>query len=96
MAGRTPAGPLTFARVSTDDIHGLIRTYVGEGAFTDDALETFGARAVVQVPGLQKLMKYICKNGFEHHTAMSASHVAAILAEAFETYFGWDVYHHEG
>jgi L-fucose isomerase-like protein len=42
------------------------------------------------------LMRYICKNGFEHHAAMSASHSAAILAEAFETYFGWDVYHHKG
>ncbi|RIK41344.1 MAG: fucose isomerase, partial [Chloroflexi bacterium] len=26
MAGRTPAGPVTFARVSTDDVHGAIRT----------------------------------------------------------------------
>jgi L-fucose isomerase-like protein len=94
VAGRTPAGPVTFARVSTDDRHGRIRTYVGEGRFTDDPLSTFGARAVVQVPGLQKLMRYICKNGFEHHAAMNASHTAAILAEAFETYLGWEVYHH--
>jgi L-fucose isomerase-like protein len=49
----------------------------------------------VEVPGLQRLMKYICKNGFEHHVAMSASHTSSVLAEAFETYFGWDVYHHE-
>jgi hypothetical protein len=26
---------------------------------------------------------------------MSASRVASILAEAFETYFGWEVYHHQ-
>lgn len=96
VAGRVPAGPLTFARISTDDNQGLIRTYVGEGMFTDDPLDTFGARAVVHVPGLQTMMKYICKNGFEHHCAMNASHSAAILAEAFETYFGWDVYHHAG
>ena len=94
MAGRTPAGLLTFGRVSTDDAHGVIRTYVGEGAFTDDPLDTFGTRAVVQVPGLQRLMKYVCKNGFEHHVAMNASHTAGVLAEAFETYFGWDVYVH--
>ena len=93
MAG--PAGPVTFARISTDELNGKIRTYAGEGRFTDDPLDTFGARAVVEVPGLQKLMKYICKNGFEHHCAMNASHSAAILANAFETYFGWDVYHHE-
>jgi L-fucose isomerase-like protein len=67
---------------------------VGEGVFTDDPLDTFGTRAVVQVPGLQRLMKYVCKNGFEHHVAMNASHTAGVLAEAFETYFGWDVYVH--
>ncbi len=96
VVGRTPAGPVTFARISTDDMNGLIRTYVGEGEFTDDPLDTFGSRAVVKVPGLQRLMKYICKNGFEHHVAMNASLTADALAEAFETYLGWDVYRHEG
>ena len=94
MAGRVPAGPMSFARVSTDDPAGLIRTYMGDGAFTDDPLDTFGNRAVVHVPGLQKLLRHVCKNGFEHHVAMSASHSAAVLAEAFETYLGWEVYHH--
>jgi len=96
VVGRTPAGPVTFARISTDDLQGVIRSYVGEGRFTDDPLETFGSRAVVEVPNLQHLMKIICKQGFEHHVAMSASHTAAALAEAFETYFGWEVYYHEG
>ncbi|MCP5110116.1 MAG: fucose isomerase, partial [bacterium] len=71
VAGRTPPGPVTFARISTDDPNGKIRTYVGEGSFTDDPLETFGSRAVVEVPRLQELMRYICKNGFEHHAAMN-------------------------
>jgi L-fucose isomerase-like protein len=96
MAGRTPSGPVTFARVSTDDVNGAIRTYVGEGHFTDDKLDTFGTRAVVQVTALQKLMKYICRNGFEHHVSMNGSHTAPVLAEAFSTYFGWEVYTHEG
>lgn len=96
IAGRVPAGPMSFARISTDDRNGVIRTYVGDAMFTDDPLDTFGGRAVVEVPGLQKLLQYICKNGFEHHGAMNASHSAAILAEAFETYFGWEVYYHKG
>jgi L-fucose isomerase-like protein len=94
LSGRTPSGPVTFARVSTDDRSGRIRTYVGEGQFTDDPLKTFGTRAVVQAPELQRLMRHVCKNGFEHHVAMNASHCAGILAEAFETYLGWDVYRH--
>ena len=95
--GRTAAGPLTFARIDTDDRHGRINTYVGEGLLTDDYLSAMsGTRAVVEVDGLQKLMRYICKNGFAHHAAMSQSKVASVLAEAFETYLGWTVYHHEG
>ena len=94
VAGRVPAGPMTYARISTDDNQGVIRTYIGEGEFTDDPLETFGARAVIYTPRLQKLMQYICKNGFEHHCAMNASHSAAVLEEAFQSYFGWDVYRH--
>ncbi|MCL6431885.1 MAG: fucose isomerase [Anaerolineae bacterium] len=94
VSGMAPAGPLTFARISTDDRRGCIKAYVGEGRFTADPLDTFGCRAVVEVPGLQRLLRYICRNGFEHHAAVSASHVAAILAEAFEAYLGWELYYH--
>jgi L-fucose isomerase-like protein len=96
MEGRVPAGPMSYARLTTDDWNGVIRTYVGDGMFTDDPLDTFGSRAVVEVPDLQGLLRYICKSGFEHHVAMSASHSADILAEAFDTYMGWDVYQHQG
>jgi len=95
ITGRVPAGPFTFARVSTDDFNGEIIAYVGEGRFTDDPLKTFGSRAVVEIPDLQTLMQYVCKSGFEHHVAINKGNTAAILAEAFETYFGFDVYHHE-
>jgi L-fucose isomerase-like protein len=95
LAGRTPGGqPVTFGRVSTDDRAGRIIAYVGEGRFTDDPLETFGTRAVVEVPDLQALMRMICRRGFEHHAAMNASKSAAILREAMETYLGWDVHVH--
>jgi L-fucose isomerase-like protein len=90
LMGRTPAGPVTFGRVSTDDRAGTIRAYVGEGRFTDDPLNTFGTRAVVEVPGLQQLMRFICKEGFEHHAAMNASHVARSVHDAMATYLGWD------
>jgi hypothetical protein len=85
---------MSFARLSTDDTYGEIRGYVGDGRFTDDTLNTFGSRAVVEVPDLQGLLKYICRMGFEHHAAMAAATSSDILAEAFETYFDWDVYQH--
>jgi L-fucose isomerase-like protein len=96
VAGRTPAGPFGYARLTTDDKGGQIRAYMGDGEFVDDELATFGSRAVVRVPKLQSLLRYICKNGFEHHAAMAPAHAAGVLAEAFETYFGWDTYYHQG
>jgi L-fucose isomerase-like protein len=94
LAGRTPSGPVTFARISTDDRNGRIASYVGEGRFTNDDLKTFGTRAVVEVPDLQGLMRVICRRGFEHHAAMNGSHTAGAMVEAFEQYLDWDVYRH--
>ncbi|HWL16197.1 MAG TPA: L-fucose/L-arabinose isomerase family protein [Opitutus sp.] len=95
LDGRTPASPLTFGRITTDDTAGVIRTYVGEGTLTNDELKTFGNRAVAHVPKLQKLLHHVCREGFEHHVVMNASRTAAVLAEAFETYLGWECHHHE-
>jgi L-fucose isomerase-like protein len=36
VVGRVKAGAMSFARFSTDDVSGVIRGYVGEGAFTND------------------------------------------------------------
>ena len=94
LDGRTPAMPLTFGRISTDDNKSIIKASVGEGALTDDALNTFGNRAVAQINNLQGLMKYVCRNGFEHHVVMNASNTAGILKEAMENYLGWEVYEH--
>lgn len=94
LDGRTPASPLTYARITTDDTSGVIRAYIGEGQLTDDELKTFGNRAVAHVPKLQKLLHYICNEGFEHHAVMNASHSAAVLNEAFSRYLGWEVYYH--
>jgi L-fucose isomerase and related proteins len=95
LDGRTPANPLTYARITTDDTSGIIRAYVGEGQLTDDELKTFGNRAVAQVPKLQKLLKHVCNEGFEHHVVMNASHSASVLNEAFSRYLGWEVYYHQ-
>ncbi len=93
--GRAPAAPLTIARISTDDVNGKCKAYVAEGQFLDEPLETFGSRAVVEIPNFQPLLKLICKVGFEHHSAMSPSHVADAVAEGLENYLGWEVFRHE-
>lgn len=94
LDGRTPAGPLTYGRITTADAEGKIRCYVGEGELTNDELKTFGNRAVAKVPNLQRVLRHVCEKGFEHHVVMTQSHSAEILAEAFGNYFGWEVCNH--
>lgn len=94
MAGRAATGPVTYARVSTDDVNGIICAYTGQGELTNDPLDTFGHRAVIHTPGLQDLLAYLCKNGFEHHVAMTMGNVSETLHEAFTTYMGWENYRH--
>ena len=94
--GKVKSGAMSFARFSTVDTDGVIRGYVGEGKFTDDALETFGGAGVVEIPEMQKLLRYICENGFEHHVAANFSSVAAAVEEAARNYLGWETYRHAG
>jgi L-fucose isomerase-like protein len=92
--GRVKAGPMSFARFSTDDETGRIRGYAGTGEFTSDPLETFGGAGVVRIPELQKLLRYICEEGFEHHVAANFSTTASAVNEAASNYLGWDMYLH--
>ena len=86
---------MSFARFSTDDLSGKMRGYVGAGRFTDDPLNTFGGAGVVEIPRMQKLLHYICENGFEHHVAANLATVDAAVYEAATRYLGWNMYWHE-
>jgi L-fucose isomerase-like protein len=92
--GRVNAGPVTYARLSTNDLEGFVCGYIGEGAFTDDPLDTFGGAGVVHIADFQQLLRFICENGFEHHVAANLSTVADVVHEAWTRYMGWDIYRH--
>ncbi len=94
IKGKVAAGPFTFFRVSTDDVIGEVRCYVGQGEFTDDPYGMDGGIAVCRVDNLQVLMKVLCRNGFEHHVAMGREHVADLIEEAVTSYLGWEIYRH--
>jgi L-fucose isomerase-like protein len=95
IVGRVRAAPFTYCRVSTDDFNGKLAAYVGQGEMTNDPLKTFGGFGVVRVPKLQKLLRYICEHGFEHHVAINLSQTASAVNEALGKYMGWDVYYHD-
>jgi len=86
--GRIAPGPVTYARISTSDTAGSVTCYVGEGKFTEDPLDTFGGYGVIEIPGLQELLRKICLSGFEHHFAVTRGNVAGVLKEAFGNYLG--------
>ena len=92
--GRVKSGPMSYARYSTDDRRGVVRGYTGQGRFTDDPLETFGGAGVVEIPKLQKLLKYICREAFEHHVAANFSEVAPAIHEAAVRYLGFESHYH--
>ena len=94
VKGRITAGPMTFFRISTDDTRGVIKSYLGEGEFTDDPCYIDGGYGVCKIQNLQGLLSYMCKNGFEHHIAMTRSHCADVLEEALSTYLEWELYRH--
>jgi L-fucose isomerase-like protein len=92
--GKIKASDMSFARLTTDDTGGRLLGYLGQGRFTEDTVETFGGYGVLEIPNLQRLMKFICANGFEHHVAVNLSQVADALYEAFTTYLDIDAYYH--
>jgi L-fucose isomerase-like protein len=91
---RIQDNPFTYLRLTTDDFEGRIKAYLGEGEFTDDALETFGGYGVVRVPRFQELLAYICENGYEHHVTINQTRVATPVNEALNKYLGWSTYFH--
>ena len=95
VKGKVAPGKMTYFRISTDDTKGVIKAYLGEGKITDDPYGMNGGIAVCEIPNLQTLMKFMCKNGFEHHVGMVRGHVADILEEAIGNYLGWEVYKHQ-
>jgi L-fucose isomerase-like protein len=95
VKGKVAAGPMTYFRLSTDDTRGRVKAYLGQGAFTDDPFGMDGGIAVAEVPRLRKLLRHLCREGFEHHVSMVRGHVAAAVEEAVSRYLGWELYHHQ-
>lgn len=95
VSAKVSEGDFTYFRISTDDTKGIIKSYLGEGKITNDPYGMDGCIAVTEVPNLQKLMKHVCRNGFEHHVAACRGNVKDILEDAITNYLGWDIYVHE-
>ena len=89
--GRIAAMPITFGNVLTQD--GKIKSYVGEGRFTDDAIadDFFGCAGVAQIANLQNMLQIIGLTGHRHHVGVTPGHAADPIREAFSRYLGYEV-----
>lgn len=92
-AGKIKSGPFTFFRLTTDDPDGLLEGYIGEGEILREDAKTFGSRGIARIESLERLMNYICSEGFEHHVAVSLSRVSNVIFEAMK-YLGVPLYKH--
>jgi L-fucose isomerase-like protein len=95
LQGKMKTGPVTFLRLSTDDVTGQLTAYAAEGESLPDPAPTWGGIGVVQVANLQALLQHICEKGFEHHVSVNLSSVGVSVVEALQHYLGWNVYAHE-
>ena len=94
--GRVKAGPMSYARFSTDDRDGQDpRLRRARARSPTIRWRRSAAPAWCEIPKLQKLLRYICENGFEHHVAANFSLTAGAVYEAGRKYLGWDIYWHK-
>ena len=93
--GRVKAGAMSFARFSTDDFNGTHpRLCRARASSPTIRWKPSAAPASPEIPRLQKLLRYICEQGFEHHVAANFSQTASPVYEAAVRYLGWDMYYH--
>ena len=71
--GLIKADPMSFARFSTDDTAAVRMNMSGRGDSPTTHSISFGGAGVVEIQQMQKLLRYICVNGFEHHVAANLS-----------------------
>jgi hypothetical protein len=74
-------------------VDGQLEFYLGEGRFTDDPIpdDFFGCAGVAEIPDLQDVLQTIGYMGHRHHTSVVSGNVLEPVAEAFETYLGYNV-----
>jgi L-fucose isomerase-like protein len=89
--GRIAPAPFTYGSLLTED--GKLKTYLGEGRFTDDRIpaDFFGCAGVAHIPGLQDKLLTIGAAGHRHHVSVTPGHHRAAVSEAFTRYLGYEV-----
>ncbi len=84
--------PLTLFRVTQDPEAGW-HAVLAQGHFEDNPAVTFGGYGWCRIPDLQQLYRDVLLRYFPHHVALTQTHVANVLWEAFGNYLDMKTYH---
>jgi L-fucose isomerase-like protein len=89
--GRIAPTEFTFGSLLTGE--GKLKTYLGQGRFTADAIPSdfFGCAGVAEIDHLQDALQTIGTLGHRHHVSVSPGTAAAPIQEAFTKYLGYEV-----
>ena len=89
--GRVKAAPMSFARFSTDDLHGKMRGYVGDGALHRRSATTrSGARGWCEIPRTAGSAALHLRERLRASCGGESFDRSAACIEATTKYLGWD------
>lgn len=82
---------VTVGSFKTED--GEMCSFVTEGDLTDDFVGEgfFGCGVVFKKDNIEKMLEYMCRNGYRHHVAITKGNWGDAVREAFETYLGYHI-----
>lgn len=89
--GEFITGEVTVGSFKTEG--GELCAFVTEGTLTEDKLPDcfFGCGTVFEKENADEMLKYMAKNGYRHHVAITRGNFADAVTEAFENYLGYKI-----
>jgi len=90
--GRIAPTQFTFGSMLTED--GIVKFYVGQGAFGEDPVpaDFFGCAGVAKIPNLQNILQTIGYAGYRHHVSVTPLQCRDAVVEAFDKYLGYEAH----
>lgn len=84
-------GHVTVGSFKTED--GNMCSFVTEGELTDDFVGEgfFGCGIVFKKDNIEKMLEYMCREGYRHHVAITKGDWSEAVREAFRNYLGYQI-----
>lgn len=89
--GKIQKNKVTIGSVKTEN--GKVCSFVFDGNLTDDPIESsfFGCGVVLEKDKINDVLRYMARNGYRHHVAVTKGQYADAVQEAFDIYLGYQI-----